>query len=57
MGRPVLSKVSSPNVGYDVSGILRERCMQTDSRQRIFGGGVIDQLLRDAKGFVIWVVG
>lgn len=57
MGRPVLSKVSPPNVGCDVSGILRERCAQTNSRQRIFGGGVTDQLLRDAKGFVIWVVG
>jgi nucleotide-binding universal stress UspA family protein len=24
--------------------------------KRIFGGGVTDQLLRDAKGFAIWVV-
>jgi nucleotide-binding universal stress UspA family protein len=24
--------------------------------KRLFGGGVTDQLLRDAKGFVIWVV-
>jgi nucleotide-binding universal stress UspA family protein len=24
--------------------------------KRIFGGGVTDQLLRDARGFAIWVV-
>ncbi len=24
--------------------------------KRLFGGGVTDQLLRDAKGFTIWVV-
>ncbi|MDP3092769.1 MAG: universal stress protein [Nitrospira sp.] len=28
----------------------------TSRIKRIFGGGVTDQLLRDAKGFVIWVV-
>jgi nucleotide-binding universal stress UspA family protein len=28
----------------------------TSRIKRIFGGGVTDQLLRDAKGFAIWVV-
>ena len=28
----------------------------TSRIRRIFGGGVTDQLLRDAKGFAIWVV-
>ena len=28
----------------------------TSGMKRIFGGGVTDQLLRDAKGFTIWVV-
>ena len=28
----------------------------TSRIKRLFGGGVTDQLLRDAKGFVIWVV-
>jgi nucleotide-binding universal stress UspA family protein len=28
----------------------------TSRVKRIFGGGVTDQLLRDAKGFAIWVV-
>lgn len=28
----------------------------TSGIKRIFGGGVTDQLLRDAKGFAIWVV-
>jgi nucleotide-binding universal stress UspA family protein len=29
----------------------------TSGIKRLFGGGVTDQLLRDAKGFAIWVVG
>ena len=28
----------------------------TSRAKRLFGGGVTDQLLRDAKGFAIWVV-
>jgi nucleotide-binding universal stress UspA family protein len=28
----------------------------TSGLKRIFGGGVTDQLLRDAKGFAIWVI-
>ena len=28
----------------------------TSRIKRLFGGGVTDQLLRDAKGFAIWVV-
>jgi nucleotide-binding universal stress UspA family protein len=28
----------------------------TSGIKRMFGGGVTDQLLRDAKGFAIWVV-
>jgi K+-sensing histidine kinase KdpD len=28
----------------------------TSRINQIFGGGVTDQLLRDAKGFAIWVV-
>jgi nucleotide-binding universal stress UspA family protein len=28
----------------------------TSRMKRLFGGGVTDQLLRDAKGFAIWVV-
>lgn len=28
----------------------------TSRSKRLFGGGVTDQLLRDAKGFAIWVV-
>ncbi len=28
----------------------------TSGIKRIFGGGVTDQLLRDAKGFAIWIV-
>ena len=28
----------------------------TSRTKRLFGGGVADQLLRDAKGFAIWVV-
>jgi nucleotide-binding universal stress UspA family protein len=28
----------------------------TSGMKRIFGGGITDELLRNAKGFAIWVV-
>jgi nucleotide-binding universal stress UspA family protein len=51
IARNILEEAQSGNHGTIVVGRHGASGMK-----RLFGGGVTDQLLRDAKGFVIWVV-
>ena len=51
IGRNILEEARSSNHETIVVGRHGTSVMK-----RLFGGGVTDQLLRDAKGFAIWVV-
>jgi nucleotide-binding universal stress UspA family protein len=51
VARNVLEEAASGN--HDTIVVGRQG---TSRVKRLFGGGVTDQILRDAEGFAVWVV-
>ena len=54
--RTILPEIFSKRREADITKPSSVGRQGTSRIKQIFGGGVTDQLLRDAKGFAIWVV-